>query len=380
MITGFAILFVLYFACVMSLIYGSKKIVLLSSEKKEASISFSIVIPFRNEVENLPRLLISLEKLKYPRQLFEVIFVNDNSEDNSEALIYEAIENSKVSIVLLQNNRISASPKKDAITEAIRKSNFEWIVTTDADCSLPVKWLSIFNSFIMENNVVMVCGPVKYKSDDSFIQMFQQLDGLSLQTVTMGSFGLKNPILSNGANLAYSKDDFFKVKGFSGNDHIASGDDIFLLEKMKKMFPEQIHFLKSNDAIVETKPQKDWKDLLNQRVRWASKTSKQQNLTSVLIGILVLFTNISILLFPIMIIFHSEKCLLYFLLIAFKIMTDFILLRQNSKFFDIKIPFWKFPFQTFIYALVAFIVVFKSIFGTYSWKGRNFNIYNQTKN
>lgn len=217
----------------------------------------------------------------------------------------------------------------------------------------------------------MVCGPVSYETDDSFLKNFQELDGLSLQTVSVGSFGLNNPIMSNGANLAYTKSAFLKVNGFAGNDHIASGDDIFLMEKMKNTFPGKVHFLKSEEAIIFTKPQKNWKSVINQRVRWASKTSKQKSITSFILGILVFLVNMSILVVPFLMIFDSENALTYLVFIIFKITTDFVFIKQTAAFFNVKISFWKFPMQTFVYAAVVFIVVLGSFRGKYWWKGRS---------
>lgn len=371
MIWGFLILFSLYFFCMMSLVYGFQKVIHFTSEKIVPKTRFTVVIPFRTEAKNLEDLLKSIEKLKYPEHLFEITLVNDASEDNSETIIYEAIEKSKFSIELIQNKHISCSPKKDAISEAIKAANFEWIVTTDADCNLPQNWLKTLDSFIQATNPVMVCGPVSYACNDNFIEDFQELDGLSLQTVTIGSFGFNNPILSNGANLAYTKSAFLKVNGFSGNDHIASGDDIFLLEKFKKVFPGKVQFLKSKEAIVSTKPQKDWKSVINQRIRWASKTSKQKSIASIFLGGLVFTVNISVLILPIFILFNFENVVFYALLIIFKITTDFVFIRSSGLFFKAKMSFWKLPLQTFVYAAVVFIVVLGSFRGNYWWKGRS---------
>ncbi|WP_169718957.1 glycosyltransferase family 2 protein [Aequorivita capsosiphonis] len=362
----------------MAWVYGFQKVRTFSfselSDRSEGIIPktrFSVIIPFRNEAENLPDLLKSIEKLKYPEASFEIIFVNDASEDNSEAILYEAIQKSKFSIKTIQNKRVSNSPKKDAISEAVQQANFEWIATTDADCTLSSNWLKSFDRFIQLNNPMMVCGPVKYESADSFIENFQELDGLSLQAVGVGGFGFNNPLLSNGANLAYTKNAFLEVNGFSGNDHIASGDDIFLMEKMKRTFPGRVQFLKSEEAIVSTKPQKNWKDVINQRIRWASKTSKQKSITSLFLGALVFLVNISILVLPILMIFDSERALVYLLLIVFKIITDFVFIQRSAQFFNVKISFWKFPLQTFVYAAVIFIVVLGSFRGKYLWKGRS---------
>ena len=372
MIWGLTILFVTYIFCMAAVVFGFKKTKVFSSEILQSKIRFSILIPFRNEAENLPNLLKTIAKLNYPSELFEIIFVNDASEDNSESIISAAIERSKFSLKRIQNKRVSNSPKKDAISEAIKNANFEWIVTTDADCELPENWLKTLDAFIQKNNPLMVCGPVIYKSNGSFIENFQQLDGWSLQTVTIGSFGLGKPMLSNGANLAYKKDAFLNVNGFSGNDHIASGDDIFLLEKIKKAFPKQVHFLKSKDFIVSTKPQQTWKEVINQRIRWASKTSKQKNIVSILLGMLVFLVNISIIALPFIMLFNSENLLIYTSLLFFKILTDYIILKQAALFFNKEILPWKFLWQPFLYAVIVMLVVLGSFGGNYSWKGRTF--------
>lgn len=372
MIWAVLTMFAAYFISMAAIVYGFKKIAPFALETEKSKTRFSLIIPFRNEAENLPALLESIENMNYDSQLFEIIFVNDASEDTSEAIVSEAIQRSRFSIKLLQNKRISHAPKKDAISKAIKNSNFEWIVTTDADCELPKNWLKTLDAFIQKNNPVMVCGPVIYKSTGSFIETFQQLDGLSLKAVTIGSFGLNNPLLSNGANLAYKKEAFSEVDGFSGNEHIASGDDIFLLEKMKKAFPKQVHFLKSKEAIVSTKPQKKWKDVINQRIRWASKTSMQKNTASTFLGILVFLVNVSLLAIPFLMAFNPQNLFVYILLLSAKIIADYLVIRLAAVFFSEKIVLWKFLWLPFLYATIVLVVVFGSFGGNYSWKGRSF--------
>ncbi len=372
MIWLFFTLVAAYALCMLAIVYGFRKVPVFSSEASNLKTRFSIVIPFRNEAENLPQLLRTIEAINYSPEYFEVIFVNDASEDVSETIVNTAIGKSKFSIKLIQNKYISKSPKKDAISEAIKNSKFEWIVTTDADCELPRNWLKALDSFVQEKNPVLVCGPVLYKTDGSFIQNFQQLDGLSLQSLTVGSFGFENALMANGANLVYQKSAFLEVSGFSGNDHIASGDDIFLLEKMKKAFPKQVQFLKSKEAIVSTKPQKNWKKVINQRIRWASKTSKQKNLASIILGILVLLVNIAVLAITFLMVFSTENLPFYTVLLALKIITDYVVIQQAAAFFDVKIAVWKFLWLPFMYAVVIVAVLFGSLRGNYIWKGRSF--------
>ena len=378
MITGFSILFGTYFLCLVALIIGFRKLNRFSPKEITPNTSFTIIVPFRNESENLPILLKSISSLNYPSNLVTVFLVNDDSNDDSEEIIQKSIEESNFSIRMIQNNRVSNSPKKDAISTGVKHTTSEWIVTTDADCELPESWLKTFDVFIQNNrennhNPVMICAPVIYKSNGSFIETFQELDGLSLQTVTMGSFGLNNPLLSNGANLAYRKDAFEQVDGFSGNNHIASGDDIFLLEKIKKAYPKQVAFLKSGDCTVYTKPQTSWSQLINQRIRWASKTSKQKNASSIILGLIVFLTNILFLAAPVLMVLNRDYVTIYLLLIVSKILIDYIIIQQSAVCLKIDISFWKFSQLPFVYSFLTLIVVIKSFKGSYSWKDRQFH-------
>ena len=372
MILMFAILFGIYFLIMVLILIGIQKVPIFSSENNIPTTRFSIIIPFRDEYENLPLLLKSIESLHYPNDLFEVIFINDQSTDASEEIITNRMAQNQKNIFMLQNEHISGSPKKDAIELGIKNSNHEWIITTDADCNLPKNWLHIFDAFIKEKNPVMIAAPIIYESNGSFLENFQQLDGLSLQAVAIGSFGFGIPLLSNGANMGYTKKAFYKVDGFNGNNHIASGDDVFMLEKMKAHFPNQVMFLKSIKAIVATKPQATFKKVIHQRIRWASKTSTQKNIFSTLLGILVFAINVLILAIPFLILVSPKYWMVYIKLLLLKILGDYFVLSQTAKFFKTKIK-WKYLLpQTFVYAIVTVLVVLGSFKKSYSWKGRRF--------
>ena len=223
--------------------------------------------------------------------MFEVILVDDDSEDESVELIMGFLANARNDISIINNQRKTNAPKKDAITTAINLAKHDWIVTTDADCTLPQFWLNSFDEFIQDSKAKCIVGPVKYHVTDGFLNAFQTLDFLSLQGATIGGFGINKPFLCNGANFAYEKALFFELKGFEGNSNMASGDDIFLLEKVTKTHPNSLHYLKCIDAIVNTQPQKSWGNLFSQRLRWAAKTSAYKNTFGKLTGITVFLMN-----------------------------------------------------------------------------------------
>ncbi len=254
----FSIITLVYIGCISGLVYGFLKLQEYKSNGEIPQVKFSIVVPFRNEAENLPHLLESFSKLDYPVDLFEVILVDDDSNDGFE------IGDFRFEISVIKNIRISNSPKKDAISTAISQAKNDWIITTDADCTFPPEWLKTLSTFILEKKAEMVAGAIKYETGNSFLHHFQQLDIASLQGATIGSFGIGKPFMCNGANFAYSKQFFRKLGGFDGNNTMASGDDVFLLQKAVKRFSEKVFYLKSENFAVATKPAQTWKYLFFQ--------------------------------------------------------------------------------------------------------------------
>ncbi|MBJ6367752.1 glycosyltransferase family 2 protein [Snuella sedimenti] len=363
---------IVYLLLIGSFIYGFNKLRSYSIKNNKAEISFSIIIPFRNEADNLPTLLASIAYLDYPHDQFEIIFVDDNSNDASADLIKASSAKSPLNIRLIPNDRRSDSPKKDAITTAISQAKYEWIITTDADCNLPKYWLQSFNNFIQETDTLYIAAPVTYSIKNTFLMRFQLLDVLSLQGATIGGFGINKPFMCNGANLCYKKSIFKDLQGFKGNDHIAGGDDIFFLEKVAKAYPQQMHYLKCREAIITTTPQMSWQDLISQRIRWAAKTSSYNNWFGKFTGFIVLLMN-ALAIALLMLTFISVtyvKSLLYVLLIKFSI--DFFLIYKTALFFNQKTALRSYFFSFLLYPFFSSYVAVASTFKGYSWKGRTF--------
>lgn len=374
MIMSLFVIAVLYLILIFSFIYGFDKVKSFETYYQPYILSFSVVIPFRNEAEHLPLLLESICKVTYSINQYEFIFVDDDSSDNSVEIIHQYLATSKVPYSIINNQRSSNSPKKDAINTAISKSQYEWIITTDADCILPENWLHRFGEFATVKNSKMVVGPVMFHSNDSsFLEHFQILDILSLQGTTAGTFGIDNPILCNGANLAYKKEVFLELNGFAGNDTIASGDDIFLLEKFYKAYPEQVHFLKSNSAIVKTHPVKTWKELINQRMRWAAKSGAYSLWFGKLVGMIVLLMNVATILSLILICIDLKNSIYYLDFLILKLILDFVLIHKASVFYRGKNKkIRSYILGSLLYPFFSLYIVFKIITSKYDWKGRSF--------
>ena len=379
MIWVLAFLLLSYVCLILALAIGFSKVNYFTLKNSTPKTEFSILIPFRNEAKHLPQLMASLLNLDYPKDKFEIILVDDASSDGSTSIIQEILNNTSqrqkvtpTNITIIKNTRISNSPKKDAISSAIALTKYDWVITTDADCLVPKRWLAILDAFIQEKNPKMVVAPVSYEVNNTFLEQFQLLDFYSLQAATLGGFGIRKPFLCNGANLCYQKNEFLKLNGFQGNDEIASGDDIFLFEKFIQNDKNRVQFLKSEAAIVKTFPVKNWTTLMHQRVRWAAKSSKYTLKFAKVVGGIVLFANLSIVIMTTLTLFDKIALLWLSLLCLIKFGVDYVLLYKVFTFFkQKKSHFWYF-LSSLLYPFFSSFVALKSIFTTYRWKGRTF--------
>ncbi|RXP56582.1 glycosyltransferase [Lutibacter sp. HS1-25] len=373
MIIVFLFIALIYSVLIIGFFVGFQKLKTIKKTDLPPKTTFSVVVPFRNETANLPQLLNSFEQLNYPTHLFEILFVNDASEDNS-CVVIENFQQQfpHIKTNLLQNNRTTNSPKKDAINTAISSSKFEWIVTTDADCIVSIYWLQLFNQFIEAKNPVLIAAPVIFKKQNSLLFHFQNLNFISLMGSTIGSFGIKKSFMCNGANLCYQKTAFKNVNGFEGNTSIASGDDVFLLEKMVKNYPEQVLFLKSAEATVTTNSEKNWSLYLNQQIRWASKSTAYNSNFSKFVGIVVLSTNLLVLSLFISAILNPFFWKYFLVIFIQKTIVDFILIKKTSDFLINNNSLKYFLLVAFLYPFFITYVGISSTFKSYTWKGRVF--------
>ena len=367
----------IYVIFITQLIYGFNKIKTFERNDLTPKTKFSIIVPFRNEAKNLPKLLRSISNLNYPKELFELILIDDFSNDNSERIYIDwRMQNGLIETTLLENLRLSNSPKKDAISKAIPIVKHDWIITTDADCTVNKNWLVTLDNFIQRNTPEMVVGAVIYKTKNNWFHHFQQLDLLSLQGTTIGSFGIGKPFMCNGANFAYTKKLFNEIGGFSGNNKIASGDDVFLLQKTLKNHADKVHYLKNKDAIVKTKPENDLYKLFMQRVRWASKTTSYKNTYSKVLAVAVLLMNLSLVVGVFLLVYGTSTAFSvtkWKLLVVFstKYSVDYILLYQSNNYLRKGKLFLPLA-SSLIYPIFCSLVGIYSLFGSFSWKGRIF--------
>ena len=264
-----------------------------SAASEGEPLRFSVSIAARNEAEHLPLLLADLARQTLPAQQFEVLVVDDHSTDTTAEV---AAAGSRVHVIRLAGVPGAGTGKKAALQAALAQARAPWIVCTDADCRLHPDWLRCYAALVDEAGpeVRFVSGPVLLTGPETLLNSLSGLEFAGLVGTGAASIGADLPTMCNGANLAYRRDAFAAVAGFLGNEHLASGDDEFLMHKLHAAFPGSIRFLKHPAALVRTAGPPTLAALLRQRVRWASKWRHYRHPASQRLAVLVLLANVAL--------------------------------------------------------------------------------------
>lgn len=334
----------------------------------------SVIVPARNEAENIQKCLNSILKQTYSSTLFEVLVIDDHSEDNTTQIV-QSFENQQIKLLRVadfaKGEELQAYKKK-AVEIGVSNAKGQLIVTTDADCIVGENWLKTIASFYEIQKPKLIASPVNFFHEKNLFQRFQSLDFLGMMGVTGGGIQGKFMNMCNGANLAYEKKVFEEVNGFEGIDHLASGDDMLLMQKIAQRYPNRIDFLKNQDAVVHTEAQPTLNLFLNQRIRWSSKTAAYKEWKVTFVLIMVFLFCCSLILSPILIpIYGLSMALIFGLQLLVKTITDYFFLGKMAAFFNRKDLMRSFLPAQFLHIVYIVAIGFLSIFvKKYSWKGR----------
>lgn len=333
----------------------------------------SVIIAARNEEDTIPLILKDLLMQDYPKDLLEIIVIDDHSTDNTTLQVLE-FNDSQIHLIRLNESEPLNSYKKKAISKGIDQSTGDFILTTDADCRMGRHWVRTMAQFYIEGKYKMVSAGVAFLDKGNFFQRFQSMEFSIL--IGLGAASIRNgyPFTCNGANLGYSKSVFYELGGFSGIDNLASGDDELLLHKVSSHYPGEIGFVKSKEALVYTHAKENIQDFVKQRKRWASKSLKYKNRKMILVSVIAFFFNIFTLINLILVWFIPELRILLIIQILVKGILELFLMGPILKFmgqldFLLKSIFLL-PFYFWAYTYYIVFVGLSGNTGKYEWKGR----------
>ena len=336
----------------------------------------SVLIPARDEQDNITECLQAIVSGNYQKSLFEIIVIDDHSEDETPQYVRDfSVKNPNVRLIELKNYiKLSDNQpfKKRAIEAAIGEARGTLIVTTDADCLAQPNWLNLLAEFYEKTGKRFIAAPVNFHEEKSFFERFQSLDYIGMMGITGAGVEGKFTNMCNGANLAYQKELFYEVGGFKGIDHVASGDDMLLMQKIAKFHPDALGFLKNHAATVFTKAKPTVSEFLSQRLRWASKSSSYTEFFTVFqLAVVFIFCWSMLITLCLSIVYKPIFLILFIFSFSAKTIADYFFLRTMARFFkrtDLMRPFL--PPQ---YIHVLYIIVVGSLANfkkTYMWKGR----------
>ncbi len=325
--------------------------------------SVAVVIAIRNEAENIPTLLQALEAQETDAP-FEVIIVDDHSEDGSLELVRKHWAK-KIQVQVLESR---GKGKKDALTTGILSTAAEVILITDADCIPDAGWVATMANEFNDPYCTFACGMVRPKNSDGVLGATLAIETVCLQVVSVGMFKIGNPIMCNGANMSFTRQFFTNVQGFT-NDTFVSGDDAALLAKAKMYTPAGIRWVKSQHAMVSAPMAVTMKDAITQRHRWLSKangfSSPVQTIAAIVFLALQLFLP-AILLFELL--NWGDNPFISTLLI--KMGVELLLLSLAASFFKEANAIIMLPVSIVLYCIISIGAVFRLFSSDVEWKGR----------
>lgn len=333
----------------------------LEASPKPYEATVTVLVPFRDEAENLPALLSSFSKLNYPKDLVQFLFIDDGSSDDS----FEVVQSFNLPFKKLLISLEDGGGKKDAIKAAWKMVESDVILHTDADCEVQPNWIRRMLSPFHYPTIHFVSGPVVYKSETDFFQRWLQLDFVSLIVIGGAHIAWGRPLICNGANLAYRRS---CLKEIDLQETLASGDDVFLMQSIHQRNKGSVFFQKDEEAVVTTLAPAGLNEFTQQRLRWAGKnTSYKDRINTSLLAFSWLF---NVIIVANMILFNSVSVLLAILLVIAKVLIESKLYKSTAEFFAIRDWYRILLYGQIFHILYMVSLPIASKIVSYKWKGR----------
>lgn len=333
-----------------------------------ADLFISVIVAARNEAAGIHYLLESLRLQSYPSDLWECIIIDDQSDDETAALVHAFIK--KYSLPNMKVITSAGVGKKSAIETGVEQAQGKWMLQTDADCIVGHDWISAMAGY-MRDEIKFVSGPIRLIPGNSWFERLQALEMLGLVTLGAGSMMAGFPNMANGANMAYHRQTFLELGGFGSSKEVASGDDEFLVQSIRRAFPGGLTFAKCSEAIVDTATMSTWHEFRRQRIRWVSKAKSYINRSTNLIQMMAW---LGFLAFPWWILICMINISFVFVpvgLFLMKLLADRWLMKSGALF--LQRPGWSkwlLLLEIVYIPYVIWIGIKGNLNGRYVWKGR----------
>jgi len=295
------------------------------------SIPVSVIICAKNEAENIKRYLPSILNQNYPN--FEVVLINDCSTDDTLKIMNNfAADHANIKIIDIKGRGDAYGNKKQALTEGIKASTYDYLLFTDADCeAISSDWISQMAGKFNKSKLIVLGYGGYFKIKNSFINTLIRYETLltAIQYFSYAKIGL--PYMGVGRNLAYHKNEFIKTNGFNNHINMPSGDDDLFINETANSRNTAICF--SSKSVTRSEPKKNLGSWITQKRRHVSTAKHYKRKHKLLLGLFYcsqfLFWGLAIAL---LIIQYPWKCILP--LVALRSMVVYITLTASARKLD----------------------------------------------
>jgi len=353
---------------------GLRKVGAWTCAPTESYPSVSVVIPARNEEATIRIALDYLLNQDYPKDRLQIVVVDDRSTDSTAHIVTTYAQNHpRIELVSLVECPPSMSPKKHALTQGIKHATGEIIVTTDADCSFHPHWLSTMVGYFAPD-VGIVAGLTRFWLRKEFLPLWQKmqwLDFISHSFVSAGAIGSGFAFNCNGSNLAYRRQVFREVNGFSGVDRIVSGDDEFFAQKVNRNTQWNIRFAHEPASIVLSKPVETLKELFHQRFRWGSKGLLYRPFLKSILVITYIY-YLTLLLAPLSFFWWHWMIPIWAAVLIGKVAMDISVLIRGCRVFRIRRVMEPIVIAEILHIPMILLFATAGHLFSFRWKGANF--------
>ncbi len=344
----------------------------ISKQVQQSNKPFvTVIVPARNEEKNIINCLVPLAEQTYAKSLYEIIVLDDNSDDRTFELAKEFSRSHKnFQVISLPEPPKYRSPKKVAIESGIKRSRGEIIFTTDADCVVQPQWIETMVHHFDEKTGAVLSW-LKVRAGKTLISKLESVDSLGLSLVGAAAVGLGKPTLANGANFAYRKSVFDELGGFSGIDQFASGDDDLFLQKLSRQKKWRVAFAAEPEACAFTHATDNLRTFFSQRFRWASKGPLYPPTLFAMEFLIYFYFLVLAVTVPLSFSsLISSAVPLAVLLI--KIGVDYLFVQKGKEFLNVRIPLLTFLLTEIFQIFYILVVGIGGSVGKFQWKGRTF--------
>ena len=296
----------------------------------------TVIIPAHNEEACLPRLFKRLSAQNYPKEFTEFILVDDRSTDKTFQLMQDfASSKNDVKVIQIHDLQNDLTPKKRALTQAIKIATGEIIITTDADTIPGPNWIrKIIQSY--DPDIVMILGYAPYRTDGPFNTLFHRilaLDYFAMGSIAAATTAIGYPSTGNGQNFSYRKSVFEEIGGFGKTGQLLSGDDDLFLHRVWKKYKNRIRFSIESGSAVYNDPPLNLRHFIRQRIRFASKhLAYPKHILLVLIMIYLL--NLALLGLMVGSVFNIKILGILLIVLLVKAIFDLLFLKKAELFLE----------------------------------------------